>query len=75
MSDSTVSRADIARLLSQALGNEKANGTVNKAAQQLGYRRELLDKNQALTVLEHIAQTPGLVGITARFAKSRLHLR
>lgn len=75
MSDSTVSRADIARLLSQALGNEKAHGTVNKAAQQLGYRRELLDKNQALTVLEHIAQTPGLVGITARFAKSRLHLR
>jgi len=25
-------------------------------------------------VLEHIAQRPGLVGVTARFAKSRLHL-
>ena len=43
----------------------------------MGIRREidLLDKKQALAVLEQVAQTPGLVGITARFAKSRLYLR
>ena len=75
MTESGVTRADLARLLAQALGNEKASDAVNKATLMLGIRREVLDKAQALSVLEHIAQTPGLVGITARFAKSRLHLR
>lgn len=75
MSEPGVSRGDLAKLLAQALGNEKASDAVNKAAQKLGLRRDVLDKDQALSVLEQIAQTPGLVGITARFAKSRLHLR
>ena len=33
-----------------------------------------LDQRAALDVLEHIAQRPGLIGVTARFAKSRLLL-
>ena len=75
MTEPGVSRADLAKLLAQALGNEKASEVVQKAASKLGIRRDPLDKGQALSVLEQIAQTPGLVGITARFAKSRLHLR
>lgn len=75
MTEPGVTRADLAKLLAQALGNEKAVDAVSKAAQKLGLRRERFDKNEALSVLEQIAQTPGLVGITARFAKSRLHLR
>ncbi|HMY58267.1 MAG TPA: hypothetical protein PKL17_14115 [Pseudomonadota bacterium] len=75
MTEPGVTRADLAKLLAQALGNEKAYDAVSKAAQKLGLRREKLDKNEALSVLELIAQTPGLVGITARFAKSRFHLR
>lgn len=75
MAEPGVTRADLAKLLAQALGNEKASDAVNKAAAQLGIRRDPLDKDQALSVLEQIAQTPGLVGISARFAKSRLHLR
>jgi hypothetical protein len=75
MAEPGVTRADLAKLLAQALGNEKALDAVSKAATKLGIRRDPLDKDQALSVLEQIAQTPGLVGITARFAKSRLHLR
>lgn len=77
MTETGVSRADLAKLLAQSLGHEKATDAINRAAQTVGIRREidLLDKKQALAVLEQVAQTPGLVGITARFAKSRLYLR
>lgn len=77
MIEAGVSRADLARLLAQSLGHEKATDAIHRAAHALGIRREIdvLDKSQALAVLEQVAQTPGLVGITARFAKSRLHLR
>jgi hypothetical protein len=40
----------------------------------LGLRGDL-DREQALIVLEKIAETQGLVGITARFAKTKVHLR
>jgi hypothetical protein len=77
MTETGVSRADLAKLLAQSLGHEKATDAINRAAHAVGIRREvdLLDKKQALAVLEQVAQTPGLVGITARFAKSRLYLR
>ena len=77
MTETGVSRADLAKLLAQSLGHEKATDAINRAAHTVGIRREidLLDKKLALAVLEQVAQTPGLVGITARFAKSRLYLR
>lgn len=75
MPEPSISRGEVIKLLSQALGHEKATDVVAQAAFRLGIRREILDKSQALSVPEQIAQTPGLVGITARFAKSRLHLR
>ena len=34
-----------------------------------------LADQEALRILEHIASQPGLVGISARFAKGRVHLR
>jgi hypothetical protein len=60
-------------LLSQSIGDDKASAIVDEAAQALGYGASL-DREQALLVLERIAQSPGLVGIAARFAKSRVHL-
>lgn len=60
-------------LLSGTLGEEKATAIVDEAAQALGYGASL-NRDQALSVLEHIAQSSGLVGIAARFAKSRVHL-
>ena len=60
-------------MLSGTLGEEKASAIVDEAARTLGYGPSL-DRDQALSVLEHIAQSPGLIGIAARFAKSRVHL-
>jgi hypothetical protein len=66
-------RQALADMLGRSLGADKAIATVNLAAQQLG-AGENLNSDQALRLLEHIAQQPGLVGIAARFAKSRVHL-
>jgi hypothetical protein len=63
----------IASMLARSLGAEKSASAVEEAALQLGLLTNL-DRQQALRVLELIAQQPGLVGIAARFAKSRVHL-
>ena len=58
-----------------ALGDAKARDVVGKAARDLNVVGTDLDSRQALQILERIAAEPGLVGITARFAKSRAILR
>ena len=59
-----------------ALGDENATETVSMAASKLGlYGRASFSDEQALQILSEIAQTPGLVGITARLASTRIHLR
>jgi hypothetical protein len=58
-----------------ALGDTKARDVVGKAARDLHVVGSELDSRQALQLLEHIAGEPGLVGITARFAKARAILR
>jgi len=73
-SQRTRSREYLAEMLSDNLGNEKAGALVAEAASKLGLGAEM-SQDQALDVLERIAIEPGLVGITARFAKTRLHLR
>lgn len=65
----------LARLLSHSVGEEKAGDAVRGAAKELGMKGEKpVSFEQALEIFEKIAQTPGIVGVTARFAKSRLHL-
>ena len=69
------SRTELAALLSQNLGTEKAVELVTAAAKELGFFDASLSTQQCLGVLERIAAQPGLVGIAARFAKSRVLLR
>lgn len=66
--------AELAALLSQNLGMEKALDLVGVAAKDLSFGAELT-MEQGLEILERIAVQPGLVGIAARFAKSRVLLR
>lgn len=67
--------AGLARLLSETVGDEKAEEAVREGAKQAGVSATApLTLEQALEVLEKVAATPGIVGVTARFAKSRLHL-
>lgn len=58
-----------------ALGDSKARDVISKAARELRITGNELESRQALQMLEHIAAEPGLIGITARFAKARAILR
>jgi hypothetical protein len=66
---------ELAGHLSQALGQEKALAEVQAAARELGLSPLGVRRQDALAILDRIAGAPGIVGITARFAKSRLHLK
>ena len=67
-------RDELARMLSRTVGDGPARAAVSAAAEALGLGLEL-DVEEAQQVLEKIADGGGLLGTTARFAKSRLHLR
>jgi hypothetical protein len=53
---------------------EEADASVNAAIGALKLEPSSLTRAQALAVLEHISAQPGVVGVTARFAKSRFLL-
>lgn len=65
---------DIIELFAPALGEDKARSVVQAALSALQLPTSGMPAPRALLVLEHIAEEPGLVGITARFAKSRVIL-
>jgi hypothetical protein len=65
---------DLAALISPSLGEQKARTLVTDAARLLGLGGEMLEHTQCLKVLDAIASQSGIVGISARFAKSRIHL-
>lgn len=69
-----VSISEIQHMLS-ALGDSKARDVVSKAARDLRVVGSDCESRQALQILDLIATEPGLVGITARFAKARAILR
>ena len=60
-------------LLAPALGADGARTAVERGVKALGLGRAITSA-QALGLLEHVAREPGVVGIAARFAKTRLHL-
>lgn len=68
-------RAELSKLLAQSVGLEKADALVVTKAKELQLGTDTFTSAQALAVLESIAAQPGLLGVTARFAKSRVHLR
>jgi len=73
--ESPVDISSLSRLLSGSVGDEKASAAVREAMQRLALReRPSLSRAEALEVLEAVAEEGGIVGVTARFAKSRLHL-
>ena len=61
-------------MLSPSLGQKKAEALIIEAAQGLGLSTDLLARSDALRIMEKIAEKDGIVGVTARFAKSRVHL-
>lgn len=71
-----ISLDDIVRLLEQPLGQAKAREAVENAAQVAGLGgKTVLTSQEAESLLEAAAQKEDLVGVVARFAKTRLYLQ
>ena len=66
---------DLQGALQSALGQQRAHTAIHDAARRLGFAGPGLTRDQALEVLGAVAETDGLVGISARFARSRLLTR
>ena len=67
--------ADLAQMLAPTLGLEKASEVVNGAASELGVKRETLGREETHQILDRLGEAPGLIGLTASLAKSRLHFQ
>jgi hypothetical protein len=65
---------DLLPWLAPALGREKARDATTAAAHRLGLDPRSLSREQAMTVLDELAREGGIVGVVARFARSRLVL-
>jgi hypothetical protein len=61
--------------LSPAVGEDKARAAVEAAIDVLSLDGRRLTRDDVLRVLERIAQAKGVVGVCARFARSRLILQ
>ncbi len=70
-----ISHADLIATLQSALGQERADRAILEAAEELGLAGQTYRQDQALAVLGRIAEHDGLLGISARFARSRLMTR
>jgi hypothetical protein len=68
--------SELVDLLKATMGEEKARTSLQQAIVRLGFEESVLySVQQALDILDVISQGPGLVGITARLAKSKLRMR
>ena len=72
---STIATSTLVELLAPSLGEDAAQEVVERACEAPGLTSMELTRDEALRVLEVVAEQPGLVGITARFAKSRVLLQ
>jgi hypothetical protein len=62
----------LTELLAPTLGWEKSAEVVGAALARLGLPQGVIAPAEAFSVLDALAQTPGMVGIAARFARTRV---
>ena len=62
----------VIELLAPALGKEKSEELITSCVKSLGYAADRLNLEQAIKVLTALEEQPGIVGVSARFAKTRL---
>jgi hypothetical protein len=67
--------AELVGMFARALGDEKARETIETECQRLRLNATRFSIASALSLLDGLAKTPGIIGVTARFAKARLSLR
>ena len=61
-------------MLAASLGWEKSAEVVDAAVLRLKYPQVLVTPEQASDILAELAKSRGMVGVTARFARSRMGL-
>ena len=69
--DRNVSVADLASLLSSALGEEKSQEVVTSAGRSLGYAAGFFTPAEVRSIFDTLSRSEGLIGVVARFAISR----
>jgi hypothetical protein len=70
--DEPVSFDQLAELIVPTLGKEKSHELILSRAKSLGYSADRLNLEQALKILAVIGTEQGIVGVAARFARTRL---
>ncbi len=70
-----IEMSELVNMLGQSVGDEKARHVLENHARRKGVGLGPFRVEDALTILESVTEEPGIVGTSARFAKSRLHLR
>jgi hypothetical protein len=74
MADALLQEDELVAIMGQTLGDAAARAVITTTMGELGIGRGALTVERALELLEALAQQPGIVGMTAMFAKSRVHL-
>ena len=64
----------LAAMLARTLGEEMAADVVRNAARELALKPFDLSAEDALAIFDRLATTDGMVGVAARFAKTRVLL-
>jgi hypothetical protein len=75
LADAHYTREELISILSGSISESVADAQIVRAATTLSISRDSFTLKEAQDILESIANEPGLVGIAARFAKSRVALR
>jgi hypothetical protein len=65
-------RRELELFLALTVGEERSAEAIRHAMRSLGILEESLDRRQVEMVLDFVATAPGIVGVAARFARSRL---
>jgi hypothetical protein len=66
-----ISKQDLTRQLGATVGLTKAEQAIQDALVALHLDGENLDQEDTLQILDHLSNTPNVVGIAARFLKVR----
>ena len=73
--DYHVPRTVLVEMLSQSIGVEKAEEEMRMLALKMGYTDAILTGEQALLLLDSLAEQGGMIAVVARLAKNRIFLR
>lgn len=67
--------AELVALLAPTLGQEKSEEVVAEAARSLGVLVDEFSVSRAIALLDALGRAPGMVGVAARFARTRFEGR